>query len=99
MVIMSTSELTAHRIFDSLCLSYPAESLDADVRRHLAVLLLQSDMSDVQSAPGTMMQYQYTQEELCNRVAEADAEYFAGKGRPIEELFTEIEKDFPELCK
>lgn len=94
---MSTSELTAHRIFDSFCLSYPAESLDADVRRHLAILLLQSDMPDVLPATGTMKQY--TREELCNRVAEADAEYFAGKSRPIEELFSDLEKEFPELCK
>lgn len=90
---MSTAELRAHTLYRD----YQLASLEPDVK-HCLILLLGGLPAET-SKPKDSSLPCYTLEELHEQALQNTEDILAGKGRPIDELFDELEYEYPQLCK
>lgn len=92
---MSTAEMTAHKIYET----YKLGALPQDVKHHL-IILFQKDNSYEERASAEESDYMVAEtEKIQARGREALEQIKAGAGKPIEELFDEINSLHPWPCK
>lgn len=90
---MSTAEIKAKEFFDA----HNIASMPEDVKRQLIILMQKSDLSDRSIDDKSLKPY--TEGELEKRCMTAYKEAQEGCGKPIEELLTVAEEEFPWLSK
>jgi len=90
---MSTAEITAHKIYKA----YNLGALPQDVKRHLMIMFLNEASSD--SVIPSDDYSTVDTEELQTRAHVALDQISAGEGRPIKELFDEVDSLYSWLCK
>ena len=92
---MSTAEITAHRIYET----YKLGALPQEVKRQLMILFLsETPYQDITSADENNSMAGEI-EELQTRGRIAMEQINAKEGKPIDELFDEINSQHPWLCK
>lgn len=95
---MSTVELRARKIYDECHIG----SLEKDVQRQLIILMLNNGFNnETKPLEHESKNYPepYTVEELRSRIAEAEADIFAGRTLDPEDVEAELEKKYPWLCE